>query len=485
LSSRKTDETPRAFQAIQVLEFLQEYLSTPFSSHRFTQSDVTVIQKRNPAIISMCEEWMPYVDVVEPTGTKLLILPIYSFFHTGQILTWIEVMATTGNLYKVVDVARALERWIERVKTIGQAQDLMEEMNILLSWTSDLEQVIAEYSNCLNSFPNEIYYLTPAFLPKKSALRHQLKAQALLREDPPSVNFVERGHWQPFKCIKLLSSLTSDLGLKSGSLNRFTFNLRGSLVAFRGVHQVIVFSAHTGSVIRTFPFPKRQPTFVTFNPRSPIISIAFSDGESQKFDLRTGSIIQDGPESSTRFSNGNGHGGHSSRSVSLKRESRELDTPHRSLQLDNREEFVNIPASYLEERTSAVGPDGTFASVTTDGNFKVSDQYGNTLFSRWLKLDIETSESLLQGPLATKYKANRSHGTKNGDTASLKESQVSEKSQLQPSATDGVNIDDVHYRCYDISLQMMEDMTVSKVLRESKCNNQKRYTAFPSLVLIC
>ena len=422
---------------------------------------------------------MPYVDVVEPNGMKLLILPIYSFFNTGQVLTWIEAMATTGNLYMVVDVARALGRWIERAKANGECQDLIEEINTLHLWTSDLEYVIAEYSNCLTSFPNEIYYLTPTFLPKRSPFRRHLEAQALLHKTPPSKNFIERGHWHPFKCIKLPSSLSSDQGLKSGNLSRFTFNLRGSLVAFRGAHQVIVFSAHTGSVIRSFPFPKRQPTLVVFSLRSPVISITFSDDESQKIDLRTGFVIQDIPESSTHFSNSNGHGGRNSRSLSLRRESRELDARQRSLQLDNGQEYVNIPASYLEERTSAIGPDGIHALVTTDGNLKISNQHGIVLFSRWLKLDIETSESLFQGPLAAKTKANRLHAAKNGDTASLKEFQISEKSQSQLSTDAGANIDDVHYHCYDIGLQMTEDMVVGKILRELKCNNQKRYLFLP------
>ena len=461
---------PKTLQAIRILTFLKAQLSVPFSDTRFTAPDVPAIHRRHPGIVATCKEWMPYLELVETEGMKSLVIPLYQFFQVGQALVWIEVMATTKQLHVVSEFAKGLRRWLDRVRRADQHQfEMIEKINVLRSWTHDLEHLVLEYNSCLKRFPSEVYFIAPTFLPAKSPLRSRIEALATLRGAIPATNFSERNEWEPFKFLNLPTLITSDPSFISSSLSRFTFNPKGSLLAFRGAHQVVVFSAYTGAVVGTFKFPKQEIACVAFSPRSSMLAVSFSTLESQLIDLHTGTLIQELSSPSTLYNIGNGVKRNSS--VSLGKGGKKLHTGHKSLELGPGTEEMNFAAMYLEERTSAVGPDGVHALLTRDGIFKVSDETGDTLFFRRIRVDIE---SYKPSSRRLKHSISGRWGAGNGSLKSLSSSRNSLVSE-KLSSIQYVYSGEVQYRCYDIGTNMREDIVIDSLLQQSALGGQKRY----------
>ena len=416
---------------------------------------------------------MPYLELAETEGMKFLVVPLYQFFQAGQVLTWIEVMATAKQLHTVLEFAKGLRRWLDRVKRAEQNQyEMVEKINVIHSWTKDLEHLVPEYNSCLKRFPSEVYFIAPAFLPEKSHLRSQIEALRTLRSPTSTKNFSERNEWEPFKFLNLPVSITSDPSFISSSLSRFTFNPKGSLLAFRGANQVIVFSAYTGAVVGTFKFPRREIACVAFSPRSSMIAVSFSTAESQLIDLDTGTLIQELSSPSTSYTNGNGVKRNSS--VSLGKGGKKLHNGHKSLELGLATEEMNFAAAYLEERTSAVGPDGVHALLTRDGIFKVSDETGDTLFFRRIRVDIETYKPSSQRLATLKRSISGRWGAGNGSSKSLSSSRNSLVSE-KLSSIQQIYSGEVQYRCYDIGTHMREDIVIDSLLQQSALGGQKRY----------
>lgn len=462
---------PKTIQALRILMFLREQLSIPFSDTRFSAPDIASIHKRHPAIVAMCKA-LPYVELSDADGIKLLITPLYRFFQSGQVLTWIEVMATARQMHIVFGFVKGLCRWLDKARGVDHPYELIEKMDFIQSLTKDLERIVLEYNSCLKRCPGEVYFISSEFLPKKSPLRSLLQVQASLRNERPATNFSERDDWEPFKFIELPTTVTSDPSFVSSNMSRFNFNSKASLLAFRGASIVVVFSAYTGAVVATFQFPKREIAFVAFSPCSSMLALSFSNSESRLLDLSTGTLIQE--LSGTLTSQPSGHEVRRNKSVSLGKRGKRLHTGHKTLELSHGSEELNFAATYLKERTSAVGPNGIHGLLTKDGIFKVSDETGDTLFFRRIRVDIEPLKPSLQRSLTT-LKRGMSERWKSGHTSTRYQSLSKTSIVSEPSIQLGVNSVEVQYKCYDIGTHGREDIVIDKLMQQSRPGGQKKY----------
>ena len=386
---------------------------------------------------------MSYLDMVEPDGMSVLVPHIHDFFQSGRVLTWIEVMATLRHLHTVVEISKTLRRWGERVKRAGQVQDVLEKVEIINAWTLDLEHVVAEYHTCLKLYPGEIYYLSSTLFPKNRPIRKRLEALASGRGEELPANFSERREWESFKSIRMPSSVTSDPHFASNDLNRFTFNTQGSLIAFRGSRQINILSAYTGASVCAFQFPRREPVSATFAHNSSALAVSFSNAESQLIDIRTGNLIQNLASSYT--------GGRSFPTTPLSHRGHQLEIPAGT-------EELSFVATLLEERTSAAGPNGLYALLNSSGLFTVTDQIGNTLLSRQIRVEREP-----QGEKSD-------FAIKRGMAATVKG-----KLGL-PSGTSQNMEEDVEFKCYDIGTRTAEDIVINELLSQLKLCDEKRYS---------
>ena len=99
-----------------------------------------------------------------------LLESIRKFFNTNS-LTWIERIATIGDLSPVVRTAANLRTYLKRrAKTlppVGQAVD------DIVGWTSDLERLVASFGTAMLMSPTSIQFLIPPVCPPSSVIFQQ------------------------------------------------------------------------------------------------------------------------------------------------------------------------------------------------------------------------------------------------------------------------------------------------------------------------
>lgn len=470
-------QRPQTAQAIKSLNFLKQHLAAPFNPVRFTRTPVDTVHKRHHSIVSVCKEWIRPVNEVEINGMSVVIGPLHRFFQSGQVLTWIEVMAAAQQLHKLVEIVKDLRVWLVRAKTIGQAPELEEKMEIIRLWTIDLEFIMSEYALFLNIFPNEIYFIAPSFLPENSLLRQQLQVLASQRHERPTPDFISRSEREPYKFVRFPRSVTSDPSFAAEDVNRLTFSPKGSLLAFRGARQVVIFSAYTSAVLCTFHFPKREPAFVAFSPGSTMLAVSFSSTESRLLDLRTGRIIQEVREHKVASKSGIKR----SISISLGKDAKKLYTQHKSHDVGSDSGQLNFAATYLEERTSAVGPEGVHALLTTDGVFKISEEEGNTLFFRRIILEGGRAKTSLQKSLSVLKRTWSGHRGKGEDKKLIPGQESNTPKRL---SFNGTKSDFASYKCHDIGTHEAEDIVFDRLNNLYGRIECRRYCAHEKLLML-
>lgn len=462
---------PQTAQAIKSLIFLKQHLAAPFNPVRFTRTPVDTVHKRHHSIVSVCKEWIRPVNEAEINGMRVIIGPLHQFFQSGQVLTWIEVMAAAQQLHKLVEIVKDLRVWLVRAKTVGQSPELEEKMEVIRLWTIDLEFIMSEYALCLNALPNEIYFITPSFLPENSLLRQQLQVLASQRHEPPTPEVICRTEREFYKFVRFPRSVASDPSFSAEDVNRFTFSHKGSLLAFRGARQVVIFSAYTSAVFCTFQFHKREPAFVAFSPGSTMLAVSFSSTESRLLDLRTGRIIQEVREHKVTTKSGFKR----SKSISLGKDSKKLYTQHKAHDVGSDTEQLNFAATYLEERTSAVGPEGVHALLTADGVFKISDEGGNTLFFRRVMLEGGNPKTSLQRSLTALKRTWSGHTSGRGKGEDKKLMPGQESNTPKRLSFNGAKSDFASYKCYDIGTHEAEDIVFDRLNNLYGRNESGRY----------
>jgi hypothetical protein len=444
---------PHTTEALRDIQFLVEVLEQPFTTTRFSKPDINLVHQRDADILCTCKSWASCVSMAEIVGMKSLIGPIYEFFRSGRALTWIEVMATARHLHAISETVKELCIWADRAVTVGQSPESREQLEYIKLWTKDVEYLVADYGPCLKTYPGEIYFLSPNFFPVNSVLREHLQKHS------PSRSVIERSSRELFKFLRLPSTVASDSAFCSTDLTRFTFSPGGSLLAFRGSHTVIVFSVLSGSILCTFRFPRVEPTFLAFSPGATMLAVSFSTG-TRLLQVRTGKVVQEVHERGVKRHN----------SVSLGKGGKKLHTRHKSLEVGSDVGTMNFSAAYLEEKVSAVGYEGVHALLTGDGIFKVSDEGGNILCFRRLRMEEGTKKggSLRKG--LTALKRSLTSGSQRGmqqlrRLQSIANSRQRERSSPPVSPRTKAEI---YYKCYDIGTHEAEDVAVEKILQEFK-----------------
>ena len=461
-------DLPSTAQVVRILNFLRVHLANPFHRTRFAAPNISAIHHRDPSIVATAREWMPYLEILEADGIPAVIDPLHRFFQSGIVLTWIEVMATAKQLRIALETASALRRWADGVKKPVETQfpTLLDKLQAIHSWAKDVAFVIIQFAPCLKVHPNEIYYITPTFLPRGSLMRAELEQRRFEREKECVLNFFEREEWEPYKFVKLPVDVTSDPSFLSEDMARFSFNPKGSLLAYRGLHQVVVFAAYTSTVIATFQFPKRRIASASFARRMPHLLVTLMNGDSQTVDLRNGIIMEENPESS---SSSQSHG------VSSCSESRSNYSSSAR---------VSLATTFLEERAYAAGPDGLIASFSVEGIFRVSRETGDPLFSRKLQIDIpeksnkpfNRGSTMIRRGLSKKWKNKKSDSTSDLTLASISEQQdLQERISTNDSPS---NDKEIQFKCYDISTVTSEGIVMDRLLQECPTRNEKRFDCF-------
>jgi WD40 repeat protein len=179
---------------------------------------------------------------------------LLSKFFTSNILTWIERMATTGDLSTLLHTAQRLKTYIDR-----QAQQdgkLKDDLQIISAWLIDLYQIATVFHSYLVASPMSIHLFVPYLCPPNSMIRQlfakRIKHQRVTGSTEDDWNDRLASFVFPNEASSLaINSRFLAVGLQSGDISLFsapgssTIRPVRSLTHGKKVRQVVINSSST------------------------------------------------------------------------------------------------------------------------------------------------------------------------------------------------------------------------------------------------
>ncbi|KAM7219578.1 hypothetical protein V8F06_004959 [Rhypophila decipiens] len=104
----------------------------------------------------------------DPAASDVLSL-VNTFFKTN-ILTWIEHHARSRSLHLMVKAAKDIALY--RALCVEEQLPVSSELQSMKLWATDLQRVVAKFSDALAASPSAIFSLIPPFCPAQSAIRN-------------------------------------------------------------------------------------------------------------------------------------------------------------------------------------------------------------------------------------------------------------------------------------------------------------------------
>lgn len=156
---------------LRLAEICLQYLnSDEMKSPRARRSSRGLhLPKRSPflsyASISFAEHMR------QTSSDNQILTDLVDVFLKTNVLSWIEYIAQTGNLYYLTWTAKVLKNYLQR-----QAQyrsPIGKEVQRLEYWATDFARLAAKFGKNLKESPSSIYWLVPPFCPPSSAIATQ------------------------------------------------------------------------------------------------------------------------------------------------------------------------------------------------------------------------------------------------------------------------------------------------------------------------
>jgi WD40 repeat protein len=122
--------------------------------------------QRSPFVFYACPAFAEHLRQTTSKNGVLSVL-LYNFLQ-GNVLSWIEHIASTGNLSVLTRTANSVKAYLQR--HIQISSPLGEFVQLVESWVVDLHRVVAKFGINLISSPSAIFWLIPPFCPASSAI---------------------------------------------------------------------------------------------------------------------------------------------------------------------------------------------------------------------------------------------------------------------------------------------------------------------------
>ena len=100
--------------------------------------------------------------------TKDVLILVDKFLKLN-VLSWIEVIASTQNLNPLIRAAKNLRTYLDNCAVERSPLDRSVQKNI--GWTTDLVRIVAKFADALTMSPSAIFWLIPPFCPTESMVR--------------------------------------------------------------------------------------------------------------------------------------------------------------------------------------------------------------------------------------------------------------------------------------------------------------------------
>lgn len=101
------------------------------------------------------------------------LLAALATFLSSTTLTWIDKVATKGDLHRLVRTARNLKAYLIRRSKYSSPLD--RHVVCVDSWATDLGRLAIKFHSALSTYPQSIYFLIPPLCPTDSAIHRQFR----------------------------------------------------------------------------------------------------------------------------------------------------------------------------------------------------------------------------------------------------------------------------------------------------------------------
>lgn len=148
------------------------------NSSRFRRDQIV----SQPFMLYAATSWSYHLSRSTAFSDQVLIEMLVSFFEGRCVLTWIYVLALTGQLRILVYTSQTLTSFLDRkAKTDAEKSPLTHRLREVLElWATDLVKIVGKFSAHLLAHPSLVYNLIPPFCPHESAIHRHFGPKAYL-----------------------------------------------------------------------------------------------------------------------------------------------------------------------------------------------------------------------------------------------------------------------------------------------------------------
>lgn len=117
--------------------------------------------------------WSLHLNL-SPLGCEQTFEVLSKFLNGTWVLTWIQILATSGQLRVLIQTSKHLSRYFAKkqgnsVAWNGNRHSIMKQ-EVIESWAVDFVKIVGKFGTILQRNPESIYKLIPPFCPQRSAI---------------------------------------------------------------------------------------------------------------------------------------------------------------------------------------------------------------------------------------------------------------------------------------------------------------------------
>ena len=131
------------------------------------------VKQRCPFVAYACTSFFEHVTHSLSTDDDVL-LALAKFFHSSNVLSWIEYIAQYSTLNRLIQAGKAFKSFLQRRST--RLSPIGKEIALLDTWATDLVRLVTKFGKNLLASPSSIFHLIPPFCPPETAPRQQFAA---------------------------------------------------------------------------------------------------------------------------------------------------------------------------------------------------------------------------------------------------------------------------------------------------------------------
>ena len=167
---------------------LQFFISPPKGHHKLFTKCVSFLLNNSlklrgdriisqPFMLYAATSWSYHLSRSAAFSDQISIELLAGFFQGPYVLSWIYVLAVTGQLRILVYASQTLTSFLEKkARSDAERSPLthrLREKEVLELWATDLLKMVGKFGPHLLTYPKSIYKLIPAFCPQDSAIYRQ------------------------------------------------------------------------------------------------------------------------------------------------------------------------------------------------------------------------------------------------------------------------------------------------------------------------